>query len=139
MHQRRFNLPPLDLIQGFEAAARTLSFTRAAEELCITQSAVSRQIQALEEEVGVSLFLRHTRAVELTGAGAQLLMAVSQSLPRIDNAVRQIRQSAGRRVLVDRRQARFVLVLLEVEFRLDVGLGVVRHGRKIGIRGGQGQ
>jgi LysR family transcriptional regulator, glycine cleavage system transcriptional activator len=49
--------------------------------------------------VGVSLFLRHTRAVELTSAGSQLLMAVSQSLPRIDNAVRQIRQSAGRRAV----------------------------------------
>src|SRR5206468_5599512 len=48
-------------------------------------------------EVGVPLFLRHTRAVELTSAGAQLLMAVSNALPRIDGAVRQIRQSAGRR------------------------------------------
>jgi DNA-binding transcriptional LysR family regulator len=64
--------------------------------MALTQSAVSRQIQSLEEEVGVPLFLRHTRAVELTSAGAQLLMAVTQALPRIDNAVRQIRQSAGR-------------------------------------------
>ena len=45
MQKRRFNLPPLDLIQGFEAAARNLSFTKAAEELFITQSAVSRQIR----------------------------------------------------------------------------------------------
>jgi LysR family transcriptional regulator, glycine cleavage system transcriptional activator len=82
---------------AFEAVARHLNFRAAAEEMALTQSAVSRQIQSLEEEVGVSLFLRHTRAVELTSAGAQLLMAVSQSLPRIDNAVRQIRQSAGRR------------------------------------------
>jgi DNA-binding transcriptional LysR family regulator len=65
--------------------------------MALTQSAVSRQIQSLEEEVGVPLFLRHTRAVELTSAGAQLLMAVSNALPRIDSAVRQIRQSAGRR------------------------------------------
>jgi DNA-binding transcriptional LysR family regulator len=84
-------------LRAFEAVARHLNFRAAAEEMALTQSAVSRQIQALEEEVGVSLFLRHTRAVELTSAGAQLLMAVSQSLPRIDNAVRQIRQSAGRR------------------------------------------
>jgi LysR family glycine cleavage system transcriptional activator len=84
-------------LRAFEAVARHLNFRAAAEEMALTQSAVSRQIQALEEEVGVSLFLRHTRAVELTGAGAQLLMAVSQSLPRIDGAVRQIRQSAGRR------------------------------------------
>jgi DNA-binding transcriptional LysR family regulator len=84
-------------LRAFEAVARHLNFRAAAEEMALTQSAVSRQIQALEEEVGVGLFLRHTRAVELTSAGAQLLMAVSQSLPRIDAAVRQIRQSAGRR------------------------------------------
>jgi DNA-binding transcriptional LysR family regulator len=84
-------------LRAFEAVARHLNFRAAAEEMALTQSAVSRQIQSLEEEVGVSLFLRHTRAVELTSAGALLLTAVSQSLPRIDGAVRQIRQSAGRR------------------------------------------
>ncbi len=84
-------------LRAFEAVARHLNFRAAAEEMALTQSAVSRQIQSLEEEVGVSLFLRHTRAVELTSAGAQLLLAVQQSLPRIDGAVRQIRQSAGRK------------------------------------------
>jgi DNA-binding transcriptional LysR family regulator len=86
-------------LRAFEAVARHLNFRAASEEMSLTQSAVSRQIQALEEEVGASLFLRHTRAVELTGAGAQLLLAVTQSLPRIDSAVRQIRQSAGRRTV----------------------------------------
>jgi DNA-binding transcriptional LysR family regulator len=84
-------------LRAFEAVARHLNFRAAAEEMALTQSAVSRQIQSLEEEVGVGLFLRHTRAVELTGAGAQLLLAVQQSLPRIDGAVRQIRQNAGRK------------------------------------------
>jgi LysR family glycine cleavage system transcriptional activator len=84
-------------LRAFEAVARHLNFRAAAEEMALTQSAVSRQIQSLEEEVGVALFLRHTRAVELTGAGAQLLLAVQQSLPRIDGAVRQIRQNAGRK------------------------------------------
>jgi DNA-binding transcriptional LysR family regulator len=84
-------------LRAFEAVARHLNFRAASEEMALTQSAVSRQIQSLEEEVGVPLFLRHTRAVELTSAGAQLLMAVSNALPRIDSAVRQIRQSAGRR------------------------------------------
>ena len=84
-------------LRAFEAVARHLNFRAAAEEMALTQSAVSRQIQAIEEEVGVSLFLRHTRAVELTSAGAQLLLAVQQALPRIDGAVRQIRQSAGRK------------------------------------------
>ncbi len=84
-------------LRAFDAVARHLNFRAASEELALTQSAVSRQIQALEEEVGVSLFLRHTRAVELTSAGAQLLLVVSQALPRIDGVVRQIRQAAGRK------------------------------------------
>ncbi|MDB5944247.1 MAG: transcriptional regulator, LysR family-like protein [Ramlibacter sp.] len=84
-------------LRAFEAVARHLNFRAASEEMALTQSAVSRQIQSLEGEVGVSLFLRHTRAVELTSAGAQLLLAVTNALPRIDGAVRQIRQSAGRK------------------------------------------
>lgn len=84
-------------LRAFAAVARHLNFRAAAEELALTQSAVTRQIQALEEEVGVALFLRHTRAVELTAAGAQLLQAVLPSLERMDSAVRQIRRSAGRK------------------------------------------
>ncbi len=84
-------------LRAFEAVARHLNFRMAAEEMALTQSAVSRQIQSLEDEVGVPLFLRHTRAVELTAAGMQLLQAVAHALPRIDGAVRHIRQSAGRK------------------------------------------
>jgi LysR family glycine cleavage system transcriptional activator len=84
-------------LRAFEAVARHLNFRAASEELALTQSAVSRQIQGLEEDVGVSLFHRHTRAVELTSAGGILLRAVTPSLERIDNAVRQIRQTAGRK------------------------------------------
>ncbi len=84
-------------LRTFEAVARHLNFRAASEELSLTQSAVSRQIQAMEEEVGVPLFLRHTRAVELTSAGAQLLRALLPSMERIDSTVRLIRRSAGRR------------------------------------------
>ncbi len=84
-------------LRAFEAVARHLNFRLAAEEMALTQSAVSRQIQALEEDVGAGLFLRHTRAVELTNAGAMLLRAVTPSLERIDSAVRQIRQSSRRK------------------------------------------
>lgn len=84
-------------LRAFDAVARHLNFRAAAEELSLTQSAVSRQIQALEDEVGTALFLRHTRAVELTSAGSQLLRATGVALERIDAAVRQIRQSAGRK------------------------------------------
>ena len=60
---RRYDLPPLDLLEAFEAAARHLSFTRAADELSLTQSAVSRQIKALEDRLGVALFRRLHRAL----------------------------------------------------------------------------
>ncbi len=84
-------------LRAFEAVARHLNFRAASEELSVTQSAVSRQIQALEDDVGAALFLRHTRAVELTSAGALLLASVPRALASIDGAVRQIRQSAGRK------------------------------------------
>ncbi|GAA6120463.1 transcriptional regulator GcvA [Acidovorax sp. FG27] len=83
--------------RAFLAVARHLNFRAAAEELSLTQSAVSRQIQSLEDEVGVPLFLRHTRAVELTSAGAQLQRAVGPALERMDAAVRLVRQTAGRK------------------------------------------
>lgn len=84
-------------LRAFEAVARHLNFRLAAEELALTQSAVSRQIQALEEEIGVALFLRHTRAVELTSAGGDLLGAVVPALERLDSTVRHIRQNTGRK------------------------------------------
>lgn len=88
---------PVGHLRAFEAVARHLNFRAASEELALTQSAVSRQIQALEDEVGVPLFLRHTRAVELTGAGAELLRTVLPALERLDSTVRAIRRSAGRK------------------------------------------
>ncbi len=63
-------LPSLDFLRGFEAAGRLLSFTRAAEELFLTQSALSRQVAALEAALGVPLFLRRHRALVLTATGA---------------------------------------------------------------------
>ncbi|KRC19584.1 MULTISPECIES: LysR substrate-binding domain-containing protein [unclassified Acidovorax] len=83
--------------RAFLAVARHLNFRAAADELALTQSAVSRQIQSLEDEVGVPLFLRHTRAVELTSAGAQLQRAVAPALERMDASVRLVRQTAGRK------------------------------------------
>ena len=84
-------------LRSFEAVARLLSFRAAAQELHLTQSAVSRQIQALEEELGAQLFVRGTRHVELTAAGASLQRAVLPLLQRLDATVRQIRLARGRR------------------------------------------
>jgi DNA-binding transcriptional LysR family regulator len=91
MPNKRYNLPPLDLIQGFEAAARNLSFTKAAEELFITQSAVSRQIRGLEEHLGVALFERRHRALALTGQGRALYSAATDLLERLQNVTDRLR------------------------------------------------
>jgi DNA-binding transcriptional LysR family regulator len=64
------HLPPLDSLAAFEAVSRLGSFTRAADELCLTQSAVSKQIRALETSLGIRLFVRKARGVELSSAGA---------------------------------------------------------------------
>jgi LysR family glycine cleavage system transcriptional activator len=94
MHARRFNLPPLDLIQGFEAAARTLSFTRAAEELRLTQSAVSRQIRALEDHLGVALFERRPRNLALTEQGLALQRTAIEVLERLQETADRLRADA---------------------------------------------
>ncbi len=94
--QRPLSIGPL---RAFEAVARLLSFRAAAEELSLTQSAISRQIQALEEEIGCVLLLRGTRRVELSVDGAALLPATVAAIQRIDQTVRQIRRTRGRRVV----------------------------------------
>lgn len=86
----------LDFLRSFEAVARHLSFSAAAEEMHLTQPAVSRQIKSLEEELGAPLFQRATRKVELTQAGRQLLRAVEPALTRLDTTVRQIRLARSR-------------------------------------------
>ncbi|MFN9744180.1 MAG: LysR family transcriptional regulator [Betaproteobacteria bacterium] len=86
-------------VRAFEAVSRTLNFRLAAEELHLTQSAVSRQVKALEDEVGARILERDTRGVRLTPAGLTLLQALGPWLGRIDVAVRQIRLTAGRQVV----------------------------------------
>ncbi|MFZ6682235.1 LysR substrate-binding domain-containing protein [Undibacterium sp. Tian12W] len=77
------HLPPLDAIRGFVAVARRMSITVAAEDLCLTQSAVSRQIQSLEEHLGSKLLIRKHRAIALTPAGEQLLKLASPWLDQL--------------------------------------------------------
>ncbi|MDU8927200.1 transcriptional regulator GcvA [Alisedimentitalea sp. MJ-SS2] len=87
----RNTLPSLTLLHSFEVVARHQSFTRAAEELCLTQSAVSRQIKSLEEALGRPLFRRKHRAIELTIAGRQLFASVSAGLDEINACVARLR------------------------------------------------
>ena len=93
------HLPSLDLLRGFEAAARHLSFTRAAEELFVTQSAVSRQIKALEDYLGKSLFKRMNRALQLTEAGQALYRTAAAALNQVDTAVARLRDEPASRML----------------------------------------
>ncbi len=92
-------LPPLDLLVGFESAARHLSFTKAGEELYLTQSAVSRQIKELEEELGLPLFQRRHRALALTEAGHQFYAAAAQALATMRAATERLRARSGRKAL----------------------------------------
>jgi len=124
-------------LRALDAVARHLNFRAAAEELSLTQSAVSRQVQSLEDEVGVALFLRHTRSVELTSAGTQLLGAVQPSLEKIDSAVRQVRRSAGRKSVAITTWASFASMWLiprleafqteypDIDIRIDASDGKI--------------
>jgi LysR family glycine cleavage system transcriptional activator len=97
--RNRNALPALDLLVGFEAAARHLSFTRAGEELYLTQSAVSRQIKELEEQLGVPLFQRRHRALALTPEGQQFYAAAAQVLVTMRAATDRLRSRTGRRAI----------------------------------------
>ncbi|WP_421028866.1 LysR substrate-binding domain-containing protein [Paraburkholderia sp. A1RO-5L] len=86
----RKRLPPLNTISAFEASARLMSFTKAAEELHLSQGAVSRQIQVLEDRMGVPLFTRRHKEIQLTRAGLIFQQAIAQSLNSIRRAVTMI-------------------------------------------------
>ena len=83
MQSLRSRLPPLNALVAFEASARHLSFTRAGQELGVSREAVSRQIRNLEDHLGVALFRRRHRALDLTPAGEELEAVVRQSLDKI--------------------------------------------------------
>lgn len=87
-------LPPLKSIQAFEAAGRTGSFQRAAEELFVTPSAISHQVKSLEEFLGIQLFERKTRHIELTLTGEAYLEEMTRALMNIEVATR--RASTGK-------------------------------------------
>ena len=100
MTTRRYeNLPSLAALRVFEAAGRHLSFTHAAAELCVTTSAVSRQIRALEDELGRPLFERQSRGLVLTKEGAAYLAEVGDALRRLDRASGALRGDGSRRTL----------------------------------------
>lgn len=95
----RRSLPSLTALRVFDVAGRLLSFSRAALELNVTQSAVSRQIRTLEQALGVELFLRMTRKIDLTEAGRSYLCEIQGALDDIERATHRIIAQRKRSVL----------------------------------------
>jgi len=92
-------LPPLNALRAFEAAGRHLSFTRAAEELHVTPAAVSHQVKALEQYLGVRLFRRRPRGLLLTEAGQQALPGVGAGFDHLAGALAGLREAEATRPL----------------------------------------
>ena len=87
------DLPPLNALRAFEAAARLSSVSQAAEQLNVTHGAVSRQLKVLEEHLGVSLFVKQGRSLKLTEAGVRLRDASSEAFDRLRNVCTELTQS----------------------------------------------
>jgi LysR family transcriptional regulator, glycine cleavage system transcriptional activator len=98
VHRAR-KLPPLAALRAFEAAARHLSFQKAAKELAVTPTAVSHQIRLLEDVLGLPLFDRHVRRVSLTAAGAHLFPPLREGFDAFERAVAELHPHSGRRAV----------------------------------------
>lgn len=150
----RLSLLPLNGLRAFEAAARHLSFSHAAEELGVTPAAVSHQIRGLEERLGHRLFLRRTRAVALTDAGLRLLPGVAQGFTTLVRAVADLEESGDETVLTVTASpsvaARWLLPRLDgfqganpgVDIRISASnrlVDLAREGVDVGLRFGPGR
>jgi LysR family glycine cleavage system transcriptional activator len=95
----KYPLPPLNPLRAFESAARLSSLTHAAEELNVSQVAVSRQVRVLEEYLGIALFRRLHRGIELTREGKELYEGISNAFQDIGNAARRVSRRGRRNIL----------------------------------------
>jgi len=146
-------LPPLNALKAFEAAARHESFTRAAEELCVTQGAVSHQVKALEAELGLRLFNRERQRVVITEAGRAYLVVIRDAFDRIGEGTERLlqRQRGGALTVTTspnfaakwlvHRLGRFAEVHPEIDLRISATPQHVDFSREdidLGIRHGDG-
>lgn len=102
-------LPPFAALRAFEAAARQFSFRRAAEELSLTESAISHQVKRLEADLGVQLFRRLNRGLELTREGQTYLKPVRDALDQLAEATRQVSESRNEGTLTVSLMASFAV------------------------------
>ena len=93
-------LPPLNALKAFEAIARHLSFAKAADELHVTPAALSHQIRALESQLGLELFYRRTRAIELTDAGRLIYPGLHAGFESVRNALGELDRARGHNIMV---------------------------------------
>ena len=132
---------PLTALRVFATAARHLSFTRAASELCVTQAAVSHQIRGLEARLGVALFRRSSRGLVLTDEGAALAPTLVEAFGAIDSLLDQFRSGGVKEVLTVGVVGTFVVgALLErlPSFRLAhplIDLRLLTHNNKVDLVG----
>lgn len=106
---RMDRLPPLNAIRAFEAAARHLSVTLAADELSVTPGAVSRQIKSLESTLGLQLLKRSHRQIALTSYGSEYYRAITQALDALRNATRKLKRRSHRKQLKIRAYTTFAM------------------------------
>lgn len=145
-------IPPLSAVRVFEAAARHLNFTRAAEELAMTQAAVSYQIRMIEDRIGTALFVRTGRRVSLSPAGQRLAPLVSAAFDQLDEAFAKVRMAESGVLTISAapgiaaswlgpRLARFQLAKPDIAVRLLATHELADFARDevdVGIRIGQG-
>src|SRR5262249_23224897 len=150
----RPRLPPLNHLKAFEAAARHESFTRAAEELCVTQGAVSQQVKALEAGLGIKLFNRERQRLIITEAGRDYLVVVRDALDRIAVGTERLvqRQTSGVLTVstspdfaakwLVHRLGRFAEAHPEIDLRVSATMHHVDFAREdvdVAVRHGDGQ
>jgi LysR family transcriptional regulator, glycine cleavage system transcriptional activator len=146
-------LPPLNALRSFEAAARYESFTRAAEELHVTQSAVSQQVKALEAQLGVKLFNRERQRLRITPAGRDYLVEIREALDHVGAATERVMQRHSASVLtvstsqdfaakwLVHRLARFAAAHPGIDLRVSATMHNVDFAREdvdVAVRHGDG-
>jgi LysR family glycine cleavage system transcriptional activator len=134
-------LPPLNALKAFEAAARSESLTRAAEELCVTQGAVSQQVKALEATLGIKLFVRERQRLVITEAGREYLAVVRDALDRIAVGTERLVQRQTSGVLTVSTSPEFAEAHPDVDLRVSATMHHVDFAREevdLAVRHGDG-